>query len=214
MKIINGTAIYTGGGCYSIIGKIDNGLWFNGCNDWCAIYDMDTRTKNEDGDFACFYYEWCEEHERTLEFSYKEVIAMFKDFCMRLDNNEEGITNGYEEFSNYIAGEVTDMIDFDYFEGGVNMTVREWIDGEKEYVRVKDVISNLESLIEHGKETYGKSLDEEYDGWYSGVSKDPRIQNVLYCEKAIELLNTLIKHIENFEDEDADEVFNALGVMR
>lgn len=118
MKIVNGTAIYTGGGCYSIIGRIDNGLWFNGWNDWCAIYDMDTRTKNEDGDLACFYNdEWCEEHDKTSEFDYKEVVEMFKDFCIRLDNEEDGITNGYEEFNNYIAGEVTDMIDFDYFEG-------------------------------------------------------------------------------------------------
>lgn len=112
MKITNGTAIYTGGGNYTIIGKINNGLWFNGCNEWCAIFDEDTRTKNEDGELMCIYNEWCEKHDKTSEFNHKEIVEMFKDFCKRLDNNEEGITKGYEEFSNYIPGEVTDYIDF------------------------------------------------------------------------------------------------------
>lgn len=114
MKILNGTAIYTGGGYYIVLGKIDNGLYFCGTNEWCAICDMDTKTENEDGDFACFDIEWFEKHDKSSEFSYKEIVEMFKDFCLRLAQEEDGITNGYENLDNYISSEVIKMIDFDY----------------------------------------------------------------------------------------------------
>ena len=110
MKAIHGTAIYTGGGCYSVIGELDNGLWFNGCMDFCEIIDADVRTKDENGDLACFYNEWLEKHV-VNDYSPGEKWQMLKDFCIRLDNKESGLTEGYDELSNYIAGEVTEMLD-------------------------------------------------------------------------------------------------------
>lgn len=116
MKAIHGTAIYTGGGIYVVIGELDSGLWFCGNNDWCSIFDEDTRTyDNDNDDLACFLNEWCEAHE-VKDVDKKEVYAMFKDFCERLDKKEPDITKGYEEFSNYAPGEVTDYIDFSYFD--------------------------------------------------------------------------------------------------
>jgi len=94
------------------------------------------------------------------------------------------------------------------------MTVREWINEEKKNVKLEAVISNLESLIEYGKESYEGKLDKEYDGAYTDESEDPWIQDIMCCEKAIELLNDLVNHIENFEDDKADEVLKTLGVNR
>lgn len=94
------------------------------------------------------------------------------------------------------------------------MTVREWIESKKKTVTINEVVLGLESLIDHGRETYGKSLDEEYDGWHDGVSEDPWVGDVLFCEKAIELINDLVNHIENFEDDSADEVLKTLGVNK
>lgn len=116
MKATHGTAIYTGGGLYIVIGELDNGLWFYGNSDWCAVYDEDTRAYDYENDgLACCWTDWCEKHE-VKDVDLKEVYAMFEDFCKRLDNKEEGITEGYEEFSNYAPGEVTDYIDFSYFD--------------------------------------------------------------------------------------------------
>ena len=116
MKATHGTAIYTGGGIYVVIGELDNGLWFCGNNDWCGIFDEDTRTYDqENDDLACFWSDWCDQHE-VKDVNKKEVYAMFEDFCKRLDNKEDGITEGYEEFSNYAPGEVADYIDFSYFD--------------------------------------------------------------------------------------------------
>ena len=116
MKALHGTAIYTGGGFYTVIGELDNGYWFCGNNDWCAIFDEDTRTWDyENVELACFDNEWCEAHE-VKDIDPKEVYAMFKDFCNRLDNEEPGINEGFEQFNNYIPGEVSYYIDFSYFE--------------------------------------------------------------------------------------------------
>ena len=116
MKALHGTAIYTGGGFYTVIGELDNDYWFCGNNDWCAIFDEDTRTwDNDNNGLACFWNDWCEMHE-VKDFDLKEVYAMLEDFCKRLDANEPDITKGYEKFSNYLPGEVTDHIDFSYFD--------------------------------------------------------------------------------------------------
>lgn len=116
LKAVHGTAIYTGGGIYVCIGQLNNGKYFCGSIDYCSVFDADTREINEDeDDLACFWPDWCEKHEiasEELNASHGEIIDMFKDFCKRLDANEEGLTDGYEEFSNYSSGEVYDMIGF------------------------------------------------------------------------------------------------------
>ena len=94
------------------------------------------------------------------------------------------------------------------------MTVREWIDKQKKNVKIDEIISNLESLIEYSKESYEGSLDKEYTGCYTDENEDPWIQDILCCERAIELLNDLINHIENFEDDAVDEVFKTLGIIK
>ena len=117
MKALYGTAIYTGGGQYSVIGELDNGYWFCGCSDWCDIFNHDVREQHEtEDDLGCFWNDWCEKYDVTDQFNAKEIFDMFEDFCKRLDAKEEGITNGYEEYSNYIPGEVCELIDFSYFE--------------------------------------------------------------------------------------------------
>ena len=110
MKFTKGIAIYTGGGFYVAIGQTDNGNYFYGCIDWCELFDTDTRTVNEYDELACMYNEWCDEH--IIKSNRQEVWKAFEDFCKRLDNNEPNITEGYEKWSNYIPGEVTELIDF------------------------------------------------------------------------------------------------------
>lgn len=115
LKIKHGTAIYTGGGMYSVIGECDNGLYFNGNNDWFELIYADPREKDYFGDLCVFDNEWMEEHV-VKDFDKLEIYKAFKDFCARLDKNEPEITKGFEEFSNYAAGEVSDYIDFTYFD--------------------------------------------------------------------------------------------------
>lgn len=116
LKATHGTAIYTGGGFYICIGELNDGTYFYGGMFSCEIFDKDTRTENEDKDLECFYEEWCKKHRIASEANGKnhgEIIEMFKDFCKRLDAEEEGLTDGYEEYNNYCPGEVYDMMLFD-----------------------------------------------------------------------------------------------------
>ena len=111
MKFAHGTAIYTGGGCYIVIGETDKkGTYFYGCTDFCEIMTLDPRTKNEYGDLICMYTEEIEPY--VIETDRDETWRIFEDFCTRLDNEEPNITDGYEDFSNYCAGEVARLIDF------------------------------------------------------------------------------------------------------
>lgn len=96
------------------------------------------------------------------------------------------------------------------------MTVREWIENKKKTVTLNEVISDLESLREYAWESgyCGRDLDKEYKGDYTDESDDPWVKDIMFCEKAIELLNDLVNHIENFEDDKADEVLKSLGVTK
>ena len=152
MKIKHGTAIYTGGGFYTVIGELDNGLYFNGCNDWCAAFDEDTRTWDEEkDDLACFYNDWCEEHE--VKVNNKELKAAFKDFCERLAAREPGITKGYEKFSNYDADEVLRLLSRSIFKEGkranVNSVVKKLLEG-----------SDVRCVI--FEESYEKDVENKY----------------------------------------------------
>lgn len=96
------------------------------------------------------------------------------------------------------------------------MTVREWIKNKKEIVTLNEVISALKNLRNYSWESgYSRrDLDKEYEGNYANESKDPWIEDIVFCEKAIELLNDLVNHIENFEEDKADEVLKTLGVRK
>jgi len=110
MTFTHGTAIYTGGGCYIVIGETDeSGLYFFGCTDFCELMRFDPRTEDENG-LICQYYEEIEPY--IVETDRDETWKLFEDFCNRLDNKEPNITTGYKDFSNYLAGEVSDYIDF------------------------------------------------------------------------------------------------------
>lgn len=115
MKITHGTAMYTGGGFYSVIGEIDDGNYFVGNTDWCCVVDADPREKDEFGEWNFFHIEWLEDHDVHVDAN--EIYPMFKDFCERLDAEELDITKGWDELSNYLPGEVTEMIDFSEFDG-------------------------------------------------------------------------------------------------
>lgn len=96
------------------------------------------------------------------------------------------------------------------------MTVREWIENKKKTVTLNEVIFCLESLRDYSWESgyERKDLDKEYNGNYENETEDPWVRDILFCEKAIELLNDLVNHIENFEDDRADEVLKSLGVIK
>lgn len=105
MRAKHGTAIYTGGGIYSLLGELDNGLYFCGDNFYISIIDADCRTWNEKEDcLAVFYNDFIEAHEVKADLT--EVAIMVKDFCTRLKNHEAEIDKGYEKFSNYDSAEV------------------------------------------------------------------------------------------------------------
>lgn len=102
------------------------------------------------------------------------------------------------------------------------MTVREWIEESKKNVTGKDIIIHLEGLADYGRDTYGKSLDEEYDGDYENENEDPWVKDILYCNMAVQqllLVNELkiafkkcINHIENFEEDMANQVLESIGI--
>lgn len=102
------------------------------------------------------------------------------------------------------------------------MTVREWIEENKKVAKGKDILTHLEGLADYGRDTYGKSLDDEYAGDYENESEDPWVKDILYCELAVEqlmLVNELktflkkcIDHIENFEEDMADKVLEDMGI--
>ena len=100
MKFTKGTAIYTGGGFYTIIGETDqDGIYFFGCTDFCELTSLDPRTEDEDG-LLIYYNEKIEPH--IIESDHDKTRELLKDFCERLYNDEPHITDGYEDFSNYI----------------------------------------------------------------------------------------------------------------
>lgn len=111
MKALHGTAIYTGGGIYVLIGELDNGQFFFGDNWCCDIFDADTREIGEDDFLNCCYPEWQEQH--IVESDTAEVLAMYKDFYTRLANGEPDITDGYEDYNNYIASEILQVMDIE-----------------------------------------------------------------------------------------------------
>ena len=126
MKVVHGTAIYTGGGQYTLIGELDNGLWFCGFNDYCAVTNFDTRTSvrdfyNDDGynvdnnDLAIYHMDLTLEEGYVVDVDLKEKYEMFYNFCKRLDAGEPGLTDGYEKYSNY-QPELCEYIDFSYFD--------------------------------------------------------------------------------------------------
>ena len=110
MKFTKGTAIYTGGGWYTIIGETNKkGVYFFGCTDFCELTSLDPRTEDEDG-LLIFYNEKIEPYR--IEYDPDKTWRLMEDFCKRLDKEEPNITDGYEEFSNFCPGEVTEYIDF------------------------------------------------------------------------------------------------------
>ena len=115
MRATHGTAIYTGGGFYICIGELDDGKYFFGGMDSIEILNANPKIEDEDGEWLGNNIDWILEH--TIESTANgketnEIIEMFKDFCKRLDAKEDGLTDGYQDFSNFCAGEVYDMMLF------------------------------------------------------------------------------------------------------
>lgn len=106
MKVVRGTAIYTGGGIYVTIGQMDNGMYFVGSEYGIEFFDEDTRSCDENDDMCCFWQEWYDEHCIKDGYDPDDAQVAFIDFCKRLDAKEEHLTDGYDEFSNYLPGEI------------------------------------------------------------------------------------------------------------
>lgn len=168
MKITHGTALYTGGGFYSVVGEIDDGNYFVGNTDWCCVVDADPREKDEFGEWNFFYNEWLEDHD--VHADAKEIYTMFKDFCERLDANEQDITKGWDELSNYIPGEVTEMIDFSEFD--------EWKDERNQpSISGSDVADVIVEMIKNNSNI---ECDEDDSPMIVGVKKVWHKDNVVY----------------------------------
>ena len=71
------------------------------------------------------------------------------------------------------------------------MTVRERIEENKKNASINDIIAHLIDIADYGGDTYAKPLDEEYRGDYEDEMDDPWIQDILYCEMAIEFLKKI-----------------------
>lgn len=168
MRFTKGTAMYTGGGIYVVLGETDNGLYFLGNCDCVDIYNADVREEDENGDMACFYPEWEELHR--VETS-EDLVEPFKNFCRRLDAKEEGITEGWEAFSNYAAGEVYDYMDFED-------------DIEIKYLTNYSSEADRTFIIER---TYinNKLSSEEVVGFYSGEPNEEDTKLFTHKTKAI-----------------------------
>lgn len=107
LRATHGTACYSGGGFYIVLGETENGLYFvggNDCDGYCELYDTDPRTKTSE--LLNDYSEWCDIH-RVDSYSEDEVQKMFRDFCRRLDKCEMNISRGYEAYENYMPGDMT-----------------------------------------------------------------------------------------------------------
>ena len=150
MNITHGTAMYTGGGFYSVIGEVDDGNYFVGTMDWCVVVDADPREKDEFDEWNFFHVEWLEDHDVHADAN--EIYPMFKDFCERLDAEEQGITQGWDELSNYIPGEVTEMIDFSEFDG--------WKDEQNQpSLSESDVADAIVEMIKNNSDVSGNDDD-------------------------------------------------------
>jgi hypothetical protein len=152
MKAMHGTAIYTGGGLYITIGQLDNGYYFFGYYESCDIFKEDTRAIDEDNnELACLYPEWYEENR--IEWDQNEVDEMHKDFCRRLDSGEKDLTAGYERFSNYVAGEVYDYMDFPEAAESDNKGDYRKPTPESYEIHPEDIAEKLTQLADFGNDT-------------------------------------------------------------
>lgn len=105
LRATHGTACYSGGGFYIVLGETENGLFFVGGNEgYVDIFDTDPRTKTSE--LLSDYPEWCDLH-RVSTYDDCEVQKMFSDFCRRLDKCEMNISVGYEAYENYMPGDMS-----------------------------------------------------------------------------------------------------------
>ena len=120
LKIIKGTAIYTGGGIYIIVGKLNDGNYVNtdGCF-WDVYSDnakdkVDTSIYEEICDDMCNYEhpQWCDEHRISEHYRKKDILRAIKKFCKDLDNGkgDEYLVDEFKETGNYSSGELKRMI--------------------------------------------------------------------------------------------------------
>ena len=116
IKIIKGTAIYTGGGIYIIVGKLNDGNYVNtdGCfwdvyND-NAMDKVDTSIYEEICDDMCNYEhpQWCNEHRISEHYRKKDILRAIKKFCKDLDNGkgDEYLIDEFKKTDNYMSGEL------------------------------------------------------------------------------------------------------------
>ena len=103
-----------------------------------------------------------------------------------------------------------------------NPSVQEWIDEAKKDVIDKDIVFQLKSIIECAQDSYGYDMKKTYSGCYGSEEEDPWVQDILYVgaaidrieenEKLKEALRRCILHIECYEDELAEDEWEAMGI--
>lgn len=121
LKIIKGTAIYTGGGIYIIIGKLNDGNIIISNNQGWDILNPN-KTNNDDEYIARWddvswildnmYVEIYEKYEVNNDYQDRDVLRAIKKFCKDLDNGkgDEYLVDEFKETGNYSSGELKRMI--------------------------------------------------------------------------------------------------------
>lgn len=121
LKIIKGTAIYTGGGIYIIIGKLNDGNIIISSNQGWDILNPN-KTNNDDEFIARWddvswildnmYVEIYEKYEVNNDYQDRDVLRAIKKFCKDLDKGKGDLylIDEFRGTGNYSSGELKRMI--------------------------------------------------------------------------------------------------------
>ena len=110
LKIIKGTAIYTGGGIYIVVGKLNDGNYI--ITDEQSIGIVADNPMEEDDDLSCDYHysniNWIIERDLLINYKIENLLKAIKKFCKDLDNGkgDEYLIDEFKETDNYMPGEL------------------------------------------------------------------------------------------------------------
>ena len=110
LKIIKGTAIYTGGGIYIVVGKLNDGNYIIANEQSIGI--VADNPMEEDDDLSCEYHynniNWIIERDLLINYKIADLLKAIKKFCKDLDNGkgDEYLIDEFKETDNYMPGEL------------------------------------------------------------------------------------------------------------
>lgn len=119
LKIVKGTAIYTGGGIYNILGKLNDGKYIFANDQFITVIE---RLKNDESNFLMdkdndydYHYcnpNWLDERDKTNEYQISDLLRAIKKFCKDLDKGKGDLylVDEFENTENYSPGELKRMV--------------------------------------------------------------------------------------------------------